>query len=196
MPLRNTTLRYGAVAMTLHWLIAAMILGLIVLGWVMVQIPDAEIAVRYRLYQLHKSLGFTVLLLAALRLGWRLINPVPPLPGGLKPYERRLARATHGALYALMLAVPVAGWIMVSASPFPTGLVFGLFAIPDLLAADGAVQEIAFEVHENLAWLFLPVLALHVAGALKHHFVLKDDVLRRMLPFTRVPRSRSRPAGD
>ncbi len=184
MQVFNTKVRYGAVAIGLHWIVALLIAGMIGLGFAMVryfEAPDA-LATKFALYQWHKSFGVTVLALALLRLGWRLVNPVPPLPDTLKPYERALARFTHGALYGLLLATPLAGWVMTSASSFPIGEVFGLFTLPALVGDSQRVYEVARVVHEVLAWSLVAVVALHVAGALKHHFVLRDDVLRRMLP--------------
>jgi cytochrome b561 len=192
MQVFNSRLRYGAVAVGLHWLVALLIAGMIGLGFAMVRYFEApaELATKFTLYQWHKSFGITILALALLRLGWRQLNPVPPLPGTLRPWERVLARGTHAALYGLLLATPLAGWVMASASSLPTGEVFGLFTLPALVGSDEAMYGIAREVHEILAWSLVAVVALHVAGALKHHFVLKDDVLLRMLPVrSRRPRA-------
>lgn len=181
MQIRNSELRYGLVAMTLHWVIAALIVGMFALGQVMTAPPPAERD--FALYQLHKSFGFVVLALVVVRLAWRWMNPQPPLPPTLKPYERGLARATHAALYALIIALPLSGWLMVSASPWqiPT-VVFGVVPVPHLLGPDGDLEALFKTVHAWLGWALVAVVVLHVAGALKHHFVLRDDVLRRMLP--------------
>lgn len=191
MALRNSETRYGAVAMTLHWLIAAMILGLVAVGFIMGDLENSD-PNKFKLYQLHKSFGLTVLALSVLRLLWRLVNPLPPLPGDLKAWERLLARATHVVFYALMIGTPLVGWAMVSASPFniPTRF-FGQFEVPHLpyfaTAPEKAdLAESLAEVHEMLAFGILGLLALHVGAALKHHFILKDSVLVRMLPFTKV----------
>lgn len=179
--MRNSPSRFGWVAIALHWLIAALIGVMIVLGLVMTGGFDDDIMTKIALFQWHKSTGIAVLALVVVRLAWRLANPVPALPGTLKAYERGLAHATHLALYLLMLAIPVSGWLIASASTLPTE-VFGLFALPRLITPDRGVEELVGEVHETLAWVMLGVLALHVAAALKHHFILKDDVLVRMLP--------------
>lgn len=183
---RNTETRYGAVAMLLHWAIAAAILTLLGLGVVMVRLPNAD-PLKFQLYQLHKSIGVTVLALSLLRLAWRLTHPAPPLPDTLRPWEAMLARATHVGFYVLMIGLPVSGWMMVSASPWniPT-VVFGAFTLPHLPGLAGLpnkapVADALQEVHEAAAIAMAVLLALHVAGALKHHF-LRDGVLARMLP--------------
>lgn len=179
MRLRNTPERYGLVAMTLHWLIALLIFGMIGLGWYMTGLP---VGVRkIQLYQLHKSLGITVLALVVLRLGWRLANRPPPLPDTIRGPERLLARVTHFGLYLLIVAMPLSGWIIASAATLPTSL-YGLVPLPRLVAPDEATLHRAGAVHEVLAWAILVLAALHAAGAVKHHVIDKDNVLRRMLP--------------
>jgi cytochrome b561 len=188
--LRNTSERYGHVAIALHWAIALAILGLLVLGVIMVRLAPGS-SLQFELYQWHKSVGITVLALSLLRLGWRLANPPPPLPGTLRPWERALARGTHLGFYVLMLALPFSGWMMVSASVWkiPTVL-YGIVPLPHLpvlstLEDRKPVEDALKEVHEWLAIGMAALLALHVAGALKHHFVLRDDTLVRMLPLRR-----------
>ena len=181
--------RYGLVAIALHWTIALAILGLLVLGTVMVRVAPGS-SLQFELYQLHKSVGITVLALSVVRLIWRLTHPAPPLPATLKPWEAALARITHVGFYVLMLALPFSGWMMVSASVwnFPT-VVFGTFTLPHLpilstLADKKPVEDALKEVHEWLGFGMLGLLLLHVAGAVKHQFVLKDDTLGRMLPWS------------
>jgi len=183
MQLRNTTARWGAVAQSLHWLIVALIITQVVLALSAAQLHGmAKLAMLAR----HKSVGITILMLAAVRLVWRLVNPTPPLPVRLKPYERFLANFTHAALYVLIFAMPITGWIMTSARGFPASW-FNLFQLPDLVAKNRPLYEAMQETHEALAWTLGAVATLHVLAALKHQFVLKDTVLRRMLPFTKVP---------
>jgi cytochrome b561 len=185
--LRNTDRRYGLVAIFLHWTIAAAILALLIQGPVMVRLTPGS-SLQFELYQLHKSLGVSVLALSVVRLAWRLVNRVPPLPATLKPWEATTARVTHRAFYVLMLALPLTGWMMVSASPWniPT-VVFGAFTLPhlpvlDSLANKQAAEGMLKQVHLAGSVAMTGLLLLHVAGALKHHFVLKDDTLVRMLP--------------
>lgn len=182
--------RYGLVAIALHWTIALAIIGLLVLGTVMVRLTPGS-SLQFELYQLHKSLGITVLALSIVRLAWRLTHPPPPLPATLRPWEAMLARITHIGFYVLMLLLPFSGWMMVSASVwnFPT-VIFGLFTLPHLpvlstLADKKPVEDALKEVHEWLAIGIFVLLLLHVAGALKHHIILKDGTLGRMLPWRR-----------
>ena len=179
MPLGNAAFRYGAVAIALHWLTALAIAVLLALGLVMTEVDGFQLKIA--LYQWHKSLGLTVLALVLLRLAWRLANRPPRLPDSIKAYQRGLAGATHWALYALLLAMPLSGWVMASASSLPTEF-FGWFDVPRLVAIDRTIEGRAGDVHEILAWVLVGLLALHVAAALKHHFVDRDDVLRRILP--------------
>ena len=193
MGARNSLLRYGSVAMTLHWLIAALVLFNLTLGLTMTDLPRSD-PNRFMLYQLHKSVGLTVLVLSFARLGWRLINPIPCLPRGMSPLLRFGAHASHFALYFFIIAIPLAGWSMVSSSSLglPTPY-FGLFSWPniwflaDLPAATKAANLGLFkDVHTLLAFLAIGLVALHVLAALYHQFVCRDDVLKRMVPGTRV----------
>jgi cytochrome b561 len=183
MPIRNTTARWGYLAQLFHWTIVALILVQLVLAiqYNLLPLGMAKIGVIAR----HKSVGITIFLLAVLRLAWRLMNPVPPLPDTLKPYERVLAHITHFALYAIILVMPVTGWIMSSARNFPVSW-FGLVQLPDLVGQNKALYQAMLETHDILAGTLIAVAVLHVLAALKHHFILKDDTLRRMLPFTRT----------
>jgi cytochrome b561 len=183
MQLRNSTVHWGGVAQFLHWLIVALIIIQVALGLTAGQLHGiAKLAMLAR----HKSVGITILMLAIVRLLWRLGNPAPPLPLDLKPYERFLAHFTHVALYVLIFAMPISGWIMTSARGFPASW-FNLFQLPDLVAKNRPLYEAMVETHEALAWILGAVAILHAAAALRHHYILKDNVLRRMLPFTKIP---------
>lgn len=185
--------RYSSGAILLHWLMALMIVGQIAAGvWMNEAIhePDTK-ALAFKVYQLHKSIGLTVLLLTLLRLLWRFTHRPPALPAHMKNWERMLARFSHVGFYLLMLAVPLSGWAMVSASPFglPT-IYFGLFEWPHIgplaaLADKPAAEHLFKEMHEVLAFGTVALLVLHIGGALKHHFIDKDDVLARMLPWVK-----------
>jgi len=172
----------------LHWLMAAGIATSMVLGWVMVNLPPG--AAQFQLYSLHKSLGITLLALVALRLLWRWINVTPPLPESLPRHERWLARAGHRGLYALMLLMPLSGYVINSAANFPLN-VFGLFQIPNLTPASESLGEVASLLHLTFFWGFVAVLTAHIGGALRHHFVLRDNILRRMLPVRHASDDRS-----
>lgn len=193
MPISNTRLRYGGVAMTLHWLIAAAIVFNLCLGLYVANIQTDQDPNHFAFIQFHKSVGLTVLVLSLFRLAWRVVNPVPPLPDTLSPGLKVLARGTHYLLYFLIIAIPLAGWALVSSSPL--GLAtpyFGLFHWPNIpfLADLTRAQKVPlrrefFGLHMYLAFSAIVLLALHVAGAL-YHQLNGDDVVRRMLPGTRV----------
>jgi cytochrome b561 len=181
MVVRNTPRRWGAFAQLLHWLVVVFIVAQFTLAWLFDDLPNGPH--KLTLLARHKSIGITILMLALIRLGWRWTNPVPALPSTLRPYERSLARVTHVLLYVLLFLVPLSGWTMSSARGFPVSW-FGLFTLPNLVPKDKALYDVLVTTHGVLAWTLGIVAALHLGAALKHHFVLKDDVLRRMLPFT------------
>lgn len=189
--LANSQARYGAVAVTLHWLIALGIIGMLALGKYMADLPNSDPS-KFDLIQLHKSFGITILALSLLRVVWRLVNKVPALPAHMPTWERWAANASHVLLYVLIIAIPVTGWMVVSASPLgiPT-IWFGQFEVPHLPGLQGfadqhAAEDQLKETHELLGNLMIFLLVVHVAAALKHHFWDRDDVLVRMLPFTKV----------
>lgn len=177
--LRNTRTRWGTISQLFHWLIAVLIAVQVVLGLVGVALPLSmeKLATLAR----HKSLGMTILALALLRLGWRALNPTPALPDNLKPYEQRLARLTHASLYGLIIALPLTGWLMSSARGFPVSW-FNLVQLPNLVGRNVPLYHTLVSLHVALAITLGLVLALHIGAAIKHHFVLRDDTLRRMLP--------------
>lgn len=172
--------RYTAVAIALHWAIAIAIVFIIWLGWNM---DDHEAR-----FQLHKSVGITILLLTIARIVWRLLNPPPTLPEDMKPLEKTASHVVHLGFYGLMLAMPLTGWLVVSTHTsfdVPTVL-YGTVSWPDIpgvgfLTNDAAHEVIEF-VHSKLAWLAIGMLGLHVVGALKHEFSGEEGVLKRMLP--------------
>jgi len=177
-----TTSRYAPVAIGLHWLIAALILASFSVGLYMADLPFSP--QKLKIFSWHKWAGVTIFVLVAVRSIWRLFNPAPPLADELPKWQRWVAAATHYLLYALMFAIPLTGWLMSSAKGFQT-VYFGILPIPDLLQKDADMGDILRNVHEALNWLMITVVGLHVAAALKHHFIDKDDVLRRMLPAKR-----------
>jgi cytochrome b561 len=185
MALRNTTRRWGALAQLLHWLIVLLIIVQVTLAVMADDLPAG--AKKLGLLARHKSIGITILMLVVVRLLWRWANPTPELPRTLKPYEMTLARWTHALLYLLLFLIPLSGWMMSSARGFPVSW-FGFFTLPDLVPKSKPLYESLVFTHVTLAWWVLgAVVALHVAAAAKHHFWLRDDTLRRMLPFTTSP---------
>ena len=168
---------YTPVAKGLHWLMAVMIIGLFVLGVYMHELPLSP--QKLELYSWHKWAGVTVFLLVWLRLAWRVTHPAPALPPSMSSLMQLAAHAGHMALYGLMIVIPLSGWLMSSAKGVQT-VWFGVLPIPDLLGRDKELGNLLKEVHEALNWLLMLTRAGHVGAALWHHFVLKDDTLRRM----------------
>ena len=183
LQVRNTSQRWGAVAQSFHWLIVALVLSQYLLANIAEGLP-AGVGKLGTLAH-HKSVGLTILGLAVLRLAWRLANrDSPALPADLKPYERILARVSHDGLYLLLFALPLSGWMMSSAKNYPVSW-FGIGpSLPDLVRPNERLFDLLHAVHDTLATALLVIAALHVLAALQHHFVRRDDVLRRMLPFT------------
>ena len=171
----NTT--YTPIAKGLHWLMAVLILGLLALGLYMSDLPLSP--QKLQLYSWHKWAGVTVFLLVWLRLAWRVTHRPPALPEGMSPLMRLAAHAGHAALYGLMIVIPLSGWLMSSAKGFQT-VWFGVLPIPDLIGKDKELAHLLQEMHEALNGLLMFTLAGHVFAALWHHFVRKDDTLRRM----------------
>jgi len=186
-----TQARYSTVAVILHWLIAALLVWIVLLGW---EASDVQGSAKIAPLQLHKPLGITVLLLTLARLGWRLTHRPPAISPHLKPWERRLARVVHCGFYVILLALPLSGWAMVSASKlitvFPIDM-FGLFNWPALsfltnLPADQmkSTHDLLEDAHHLMAKIVVyGLVPLHVLGALKHQFIDKDNELARMIPF-------------
>ena len=180
--------RYHVGAIILHWLMAVLILGNLVLGLLLEGIPDDQ---KFQFYQLHKSLGISVLVLAVLRVVWRFMFPAPAMLATLKSWEVWAVKITHFLFYGLMVGIPFSGWALVSASPrkIPT-ILFGVVPLPHLPFFDGiedaeARKQLSHtigEAHELLAFGLLALLALHIAAALRHHWILKDETILRMTP--------------
>jgi cytochrome b561 len=179
MPARNTAVRYGFVAQGLHWIIAGLVVVQVVLGKIADELPLGldKLALLAR----HKSVGITILALAAIRLGWRLIDRPPP-PPPMPRWQLVAARLNHAAFYLLLLAMPLSGWLMSSASNYPVSW-FGLVQLPDFVAADPELKDLLEDLHETLAKALVALALLHVAAALKHQFIDRDGLLLRMLPW-------------
>lgn len=186
MRLRNTSTNWGAIAKTFHWLIALLIITNLGLGYWAESLAVSPTKVEA--FYWHKSIGLTVLWLAMLRLLWRFTNPSPRLPTDMAGWERALAHTSHILLYVLMIAMPLSGWVIHSAANFPLDL-YGVFPVPDIIPAsadESAIGDLAKAAHY---WMFIAIcalLTLHILGALKHHIINRDAVLRRMLPFSRA----------
>ncbi|RZI78370.1 MAG: cytochrome b [Variovorax sp.] len=184
--------RYGAIAMALHWLLGLMIVASFCVGLYMADLPFSP--QRIRLFNWHKWAGITILALSAVRLLWRLTHRPPPLPAtieGAMPYWQRFVHhRTLGLLYVMFFAVPLLGWAYTSARGFPI-VWFGVLPLPDFVPVDRALADtVLLPLHRACAFLLAALVVVHVAGALKHHFVDRDSLLGRMWP-TRRHRSPS-----
>lgn len=174
--------RYTHTAITLHWLVALLIFAAFPLGVYMHDLPLSPY--KLRLYSYHKWIGVTVFVLALIRLSWRATHRPPALPENMPNWEKFAAHATHYALYVLIFIIPLSGWLMSSAKGFQT-VWFGVLPMPDLVGKDKALGDLLHEVHEVLNFLLLGLVAGHTGAAIKHHFIERDDILTRMLPFLR-----------
>lgn len=177
MHLKNSTTRFGIVAIVFHWGTALLIMGLLALGLYMVSLSWSP--EKLKLYGWHKELGFLVLFLTVFRMIWRLTNERPQL--ALPWLEKIAAHSMHWAFYIFMFAMPISGWLITSAAGLPVSF-FGLCTLPNLISSDEH-KRILFEwIHQCLGYGLIAAICLHSAAALKHHLYNKDDILRRMLP--------------
>jgi cytochrome b561 len=179
MPAQVTPERYGLVAQTLHWIIVGLILIQFTLATIAHDLPNGldKLITLAR----HKSVGITILGLAVLRLGWRFVDRPPPLPP-MRHWQAVAARFSHAALYALLFAMPLTGWMMSSASNYPVSW-FNLVQMPDLVAPDPALKELLHGVHQTLSKILIAFASLHFLAVLKHQFFDRDGLLFRMLPW-------------
>ncbi len=174
----TATSRYTGVAIALHWLLALMLIASFSVGLYMAELPFSP--QRLKLYNWHKWAGVTILTLSFVRLFWRLTHR-PPADLPMPAWQARAAHVTHGLLYALFFAVPLVGWAYSSAAGFPI-VWFGVLPLPDFVPVDKALAEAIKPWHEYLAWAMASLVLLHIGGALKHQFINRDGLLRRMKP--------------
>jgi cytochrome b561 len=182
IPLRNTARSYGLVSQLFHWLVVALILFQYTWAW---RIGNAEgLRARFELVTQHKTVGMTVLSLALLRLAWRAFNRPPPLPDTVPPWEKTAARTMHWLLYALILAQPLSGWLYSSAAGLGDHW-WGPVRFPALMESSEPMEDLLRGIHQALSMTLALLAGLHVLAALRHHFLLRDEVLVRMLPLWR-----------
>ena len=176
-------MKYSLSLRILHWLMAAMILGLVVIGFYMANIPS-DAADKYDLYPLHKAFGFIILLMFVLRFISRLKGPLPQSPTGLANWEQRLSHFVHITLYLSMFSMAVSGFFMNSTYPHVQGLdIFGLFTVPDITDKSEYWNDITHTIHSVSAYVLSASLVLHLAGVIKHRYfdAQENDVLQRMI---------------
>jgi cytochrome b561 len=181
MAIKNSATTWGTAAKSFHWLGAVLTIFLIAFGWWMIHL--AERAERLANFGLHASIGYDLLLLIALRLCWRAIDRGPALPPELLRWERVSAHLGHILLYVLLLGVSVTGWLIVSSARRPIdAALLGFIHVPLLdRAGDKAFHDLAEDVHRVLSYTLLVLVIVHVVAALRHHYVKKNDILRRMM---------------
>lgn len=177
MQFKNTENGFGLISIAIHWLMALLIIGLLAIGLYMTRIGIST--QKLELYGLHKEFGILVLLLVIVRLIWRIENITPSLDS-LIYLEKLAARSMHVAFYIFMFLLPLTGWAMSSAAGLPVSF-FGLFVLPDLVHPNEHLQQLLAKIHEWLAYGLILAISGHVAAALKHHFIDKDTILKRML---------------
>ncbi|MEM9148794.1 MAG: cytochrome b [Pseudomonadota bacterium] len=193
MGLSNTANGWGWPARLLHWVIALLMIGLMLVGLYMVRVlgdSSEDLMTRFDLTQTHKSFGFVVFVLGLIRIGWRLANPAPPLPDGMSAGARLLAHGGHILLYGLMIGMPLTGWLMASASPFNDSdayfqiknMVFGLFEMPDPYDPGSEELEAIFKtLHTGMGIALAVLLAGHAAAALQHQYIKRDGLISGMI---------------
>jgi len=180
MTLRNTSSGYGSVAKLLHWSVVLLIIAQFVLGKIGSDLPNG--LEKLKVMANHKSIGMLILMIALVRIAWKLANPSPALPAGMPRWQRIAAKVSHSALYVLLIAQPITGWITSTTRNFPVSF-FNWFQFPNLVGPNDELHERFEDLHHFLAEALLVIAILHAAAALYHHFWVRDDVLRRMLPF-------------
>lgn len=172
--------RYTFPAILMHWLIAVLIVSAFALGLTMVDIPGIT-PTKLKYFSWHKWLGVTVLGLACLRLLWRLTHAAPPYPPGMPTWQQKAAHGLHALLYLLMFAMPISGYFYSLAAGVPV-VYLGVLPLPELIEPNQEWKPVLKQIHYVLNWMLFACVSLHVLAALKHHFIDRDSVLKRMLP--------------
>ena len=184
MQIQNTNRSYGVLAQGLHWLVAILVFTQLGLGLYAAGLPLG--IARLEWLTRHKSLGLALLALVLIRLFWRAVSPPPQLPASMSRVERCAAVTTHRLIYVLLVLAPLAGWLYASAAGLSVNW-FGLFQVPDLVLKNAHRAALFKSLHQVSVALLALLLAGHVGAALRHAFVLRDDVMHRMLPWKRPP---------
>lgn len=187
MTLRNTDEQWGSVSKLLHWLVVVLILVMATVGLIMGDLPKTP--KYFWVYTAHKSTGITILALVLVRLGWRVYAGAPRPVQGTPTWQHRIAATTHVLLYALIIAMPLSGWLYDSASGLRPFRWFGLMEMPKLVAPNDGLSSVARDAHEWLFWGIVALVGLHAGAALYHHLFLRDVTLQRMLPARRGARA-------
>jgi len=182
---------YDRVAVSLHWLIAAGIVAQIALGWWMIDIPKLPAGVRAYWFNLHKSIGLTLATLIVIRIVWRLTHRPPTLPTSVPDWQRRIASVSHALMYVCMIVMPLAGYLGSIYSGYPIKY-FGS-TLPGWGWKDEALKDFFSAAHYVTAWIFMSLIALHLAAAMKHLLLDRDGIFARMWPRARPALAESAP---
>lgn len=177
MIFKNTSKRFGLVSICLHWIMALIIIGMIILGLYMTDMPISVQKLTF--YGWHKEFGILILMLIILRLTWRLSNVMPTL-ADLPSWEKNSARLVHWIFYLFLFLMPLTGWLLTSSAGLPVSF-FGLFTLPNLVSVSEANRHVFTTMHQWIAYTLIGVICLHVGAALKHFFIDKDTILQRMI---------------
>mgnify|MGYP001313559347 CR=1 FL=1 len=180
--------RYTSTAIALHWIIAIAVFGQFALGWWMIDIPKSPPGVRASWFNVHKSIGLTIGMFVIVRLVWRLTHPAPDLPGGIPAWQRIAAKTSHLALYLCMLIMPISGYLGSSFTKYPIKY-FGT-SLPHWGWDAPALKELMSTIHFMTVCVFMTLIAIHMAAALKHLFINRDEVFARMWPRLRDEKPR------
>ena len=177
--LKNSTTSYGIIAKTFHWVIGVGIITLIAVGLYMTNMQGSPL--KFELYDIHKATGVVIFVLAAARFLWRLVNPLPEMPPGTPSIVKVAGRTVHYTMYIMMFGSPISGLTMSLFSGHAVSI-YGLYTIQPLYATH-PYAHLALDVHNFLGFFWIAILTLHLGAVFMHHFVLKDNLLRRMLPW-------------
>ncbi|MDF3054439.1 MAG: Cytochrome B561-like protein [Gammaproteobacteria bacterium] len=177
MDIRNTPTHYGLIAKLFHWIMSLIVICMLCIGLYMVSLPNS--LDKLQIYGYHKATGILVLSLVTLRVLWRCFNISPTL-APMPNWQKISAHSLHIALYVFMFAMPLTGWMMSSAAGIPVSF-FGLFVLPDLVSPNPTLLTFFDQTHKTLAFILIGMILLHLLAALKHHFINKDDTLRKMI---------------
>jgi cytochrome b561 len=190
MQIRNSERAWGAIQQGLHWFIVIAVIAQLTVGLIFANLPENDPRAG-TLFGVHATLGLVIFFVMLARFAWRQANPVPELPDTLRPYEKRIATVNHWAFYALIIGLPLGGYLMVNAHGHAVPF-FGI-DLPVLLSKNESLGETFFYLHVGGAFLLMALILLHVAAALRHEFLLGDNTLRRMTP---LAQRETEPAGQ
>jgi cytochrome b561 len=180
--IKNTSATFGSLTKFFHWIIALLVIIQFYLGlWAVWVLPQHSPKLELYIAKLHEPIGILIFCLGTVAILWMLINPHPLFPNAMILWERIVARVTHMLLYLALLIMPISGITMAMANGYPPNF-FNLYQFPMLLAKNKDLANLAFSIHKYVGYVLLALIILHILAAFKHHFINRDNVLKRMLP--------------